>query len=172
MLKPFGSFPWPMWWCNIVDLYSFSPWLSPRRRSWLLESPLPTGLPQSLVCLDGVLRGRSVWWATPSLRAHGTSSPLAFLIGYLGQLKGRGLEASHCAAIFLEMWTRQNHHRLCSVSWQTLSLQCCMQEHGGSSRWGSKGRPEPGPDLWWDTVPCVFPPGSQVREAGPGMDRR
>lgn len=57
----------------------------------MLESPLPTGLLQSLVYLDGVLRGRSVWWATPSLGARGTSSALAFLIGYLGRLKGRGL---------------------------------------------------------------------------------
>lgn len=77
-----------MQYCGLVQL---SPWLSPRRRSWLLASPLPTGLPQSLAYLDGVFRGRSVWWATPSFGAHGTSSPLGFLIGYLGRLKGRGL---------------------------------------------------------------------------------
>lgn len=77
-----------MQYCGLVQFFSMT---FSQRGSWLLESPLPTGLLQSLVYLDGVLRGRSVWWATRSLRAHGTSSPLAFLIGYLGRLKERGL---------------------------------------------------------------------------------
>lgn len=142
-----------MQYCGLVQLFSMT---FSQEKELVTESPLLQACLESLAYLDGVFRGRRVCGYS-EFGAHGALH-LCFHIGYLGRLKGRGLRLLTVLPLSPGSVSSQNHHRWCSASGQTLSLQCCMQEHGGS--WWGEGLGRPEPVLTFgDTGPCAFSSG-------------